>query len=106
MPTDTVSVFGYVVDESTRTPLPTVQVYVEGSLQGGALTDRSGRYQLALPQTGNYRIVALLLDAHSDPFEVAVTAEPVRVDFTLDLDRAVPGCRLWVADNAYQYECR
>jgi TonB-dependent receptor len=80
---DTGAVEGYVYEEGTRTPLPGVNVTVEGSTTGAA-TDQDGYYRISGLAPGAYDLVVSSLGYAERRASVTVRAgETVGQDFEL-----------------------
>ena len=85
------SIEGYVYEEGTRTPLPGVNVVIDGTTQGSA-TDPDGYFRIAGVAPGTYRVVAAFLGyAEQAQSVVVVAGQTARQDFmvrpaALDLD--------------------
>ncbi|MEX1054960.1 MAG: TonB-dependent receptor [Rhodothermales bacterium] len=85
------SISGRVTDADTGEPLPGASVVVS-PIQIGTATDLEGRYTVALPRPGTYRLTVSFIGFRTESASVEANDEHVRVDIALKaIEVEVPG---------------
>ena len=89
---------GTVTDEN-KTPLPFVNIYVQGSYNGTTTND-DGIYELNLNKTGNYTIVFQFLGFKTQKNEININEFPIELNVVLQEDAlALEEVKISTKDN-------
>lgn len=79
----TYSISGVVLDDDTGEPIPTVNVFLDGTTLGTS-TDKNGEYKINYIPTGSYKIIASMIGYEKKGLVISLVAmQTIEINFQL-----------------------